>query len=298
MRKRMHPVVLSIVTMLFIAPASVATAQQGTGPSDAKSSSPKQPSATSERSAERSLVSFKDGRLSVAVQGRSLERLASEISNGSGVPILVDSALAKALVTANLQNLPLDEGLRQILKNYDAFFFYGIDEDGPASLKVVWVYPKGNGRGMAPVPPEKWASTKELEKRLSDSNPEVRARAIEALIERKRGQAADAVAQALKDSDNQVRTQALYRAAQSGVDIPVNTVRSLALNDPSADVRFLALQSMANNPGVRAVAEWLLNDPSEPVRLEAQEILQRLDSGSQSPESNQTPQDQMQQPNQ
>ena len=282
--------------MLFMAPASVAAAQQATGPSGAKPSSSKQPSTTS--SAEKSRVSFRGGRLSVAVQGGTLPRLASTISDRSGVPILLDSALAKALVTARFQDLPLDEGLRQILRNYDTFFFYGVDKDEPASLKAVWVYPKGEARGLAPVPPEKWASTKELEKRLSDSSPEVRARAIEALVERNRGQALQAVTQALKDGDAQVRTRALYRAVQSGVDLPSNTVRSLALSDSSADVRFLALQSMANDPDVRAIAESLLNDPSEPVRLEAQEILNRLDSGSQPPESNQTPQDQVRPPNQ
>jgi hypothetical protein len=242
-------------------------------------------------------VAFKGGRFSVDVQGHALETVASEISDGSGVPIMLDSAVAKNLVTAKFQDLPLDEGLRQILKNCDTFFFYGAANDGPASLKVVWVYPKGTAQGMAPVPPEKWASTSELEKMLSDPNPEVRGLAVEALIEQKSLQALGAVMQALKDSDDQVRTRALYGAAKSGIDLPPDTVRSLALNDASPNVRFLALQSMANAPDVKTIAESLLNDPNEPVRLEAQEILSRLEPASQPPESDQTPQNQMQQPN-
>ena len=283
-----------LVTTLSISMFPGAAMAQKPAPSSGSDRAVEQPT----HSSQMRSVAFKDGRLSVAVQARSLVDLASQISDRSGVPILLDSALAQYSVTAKFQDLSLDEGLRQILKDYDAFFFYGVDSNGPASLKVVWVYPKGKARGMAPVPPEKWASTKDLEKMLSDPNPEVRGRAIEVLIERKRGQALDAVTQALKDTDDQVRTRALYGATKSRVDLPLDTVRALALSDASADVRFLALQSMANNPDVRAIAESLLNDPSDPVRLEAQEILGRLDSASQPEQTDQTPQpqDQVQQP--
>jgi len=242
-------------------------------------------------------VTFKDGRLSINTQRLSLQHLASEISNKAGVPVILDGAVANESVSISFHDLPLDEGLRQVFKDNDAFFFYGSVKGEPAALKVVWVYLKGKARGIEPIPPEKWASTKELEKMLTAPDPVVRGLAIKAIVEREGGgKALDAVAKALKDADDRVRADALYGATNAGLELPMNSLRDLALNDASADVRFLALQSMANNSDAKSVAEQALNDPSEPVRLEAQEILQLLHK--QSPEPTQPPQSQPQPPNQ
>jgi hypothetical protein len=184
------------------------------------------------------------------------------------------------------------------LDKYDAFFFYGAEKQEPSSLKTVWVYPMRAGRGMAPVPPESWGSTKELEPMLDDPDPKVRARAIAALVGRKREGALDAVLDALRDSDEQVRTEALYGASKAGLDLPAESLRDLALNDASADVRFLALHSLANSPDAQSVAEMALNDPSEPVRDMAQEILRHL-AAKPSPTPGQTAApDQQEPPNQ
>jgi hypothetical protein len=183
------------------------------------------------------------------------------------------------------------------LDKYDAFFFYGAEKQEPSTLKSVWVYPMRAGRGIAPVPPESWGSTKELEPTLAEPDPKVGARAIATLVERKREGVLDAVIEALRDSDDQVRTEALYGAAKAGVDLPEESLRDLALNDASADVRFLALQSLANSPDARSIAEMALNDPSEPVRGLAQEILHRL-SGKPSLTRGQTALDQQQPRNQ
>jgi hypothetical protein len=177
------------------------------------------PASVGTQSGQGSPVSFKDGRLSVYAQDRSLERLIDEISAKSGIPIVL-SDVGSQLVSANFQNLPLDEGLRQILSKYDAFFFYGADEQHPSSLKAVWVYPKGKARGVEPVPPEKWASTKDIEAMLADKDPEVRGRAIESLVERKGEVALDAVLKCLHDDDAQVRTQALYEAVNASLQVP------------------------------------------------------------------------------
>jgi len=241
-------------------------------------------------------ITFKDGRLSINNQRLSLQHLASEISNKAGVPVILDGAVANESVSISFHDLPLDEGLRQVFKDNDAFFFYGSDKGEPAALKVVWVYLKGRARGIEPVPPEKWASTKELEKMLTAPDPMVRGHAVKAIVEREGGKALDAVAKALKDADDGVRADALYGATNAGLELPMNSLRELALNDASADVRFLALQSMANNVDAKSVAEEALNDPSEPVRLKAQEILQLLHK--QSPEPTQPLQGQPQPSNQ
>lgn len=239
-------------------------------------------------------VVFKEGRLSVSVHKSSLEWVLEEISRKGGVAIMRAEGVGEERISIQFQNLPLDEGLRRILKDHDAFFFYGVEETSAgvrekstggkasAALRALWVYPKGQARGLAPVPPETWASTKEFEQKLTDPNPEVRARAVYTLIERKGDQALDAVLQALIDRDDQVRTRALYGALSSGVDVPADFLSDLALHDKSSDVRFLALQGLAENPNARTVAELALGDPNEHVRLKAEEILLQLDSATQS----------------
>jgi hypothetical protein len=258
---------------------------------------PNLPAQPVEASSQSSTVTFKEGRLSANIQNRSLESLAEEVSAKAGVDIILCGDVGSQTVSLNFRNLPLDQGLRRILDKYDAFFFYGVEKQEPSSLKSVWVYPMREGRGIAPVPPESWGSTKELEPMLADPDPKVRARAIAALVGRKGEAALDAVLEALRDSDDQVRTEALYGAAKAGVDLPEESLRDLALNDASADVRFLALQSLANSPDAGSVAEMALNDSSEPVRGEAQEILRRL-SGKRSPRPGQTAPDLQQPPNQ
>lgn len=236
---------------------------------------------------QESGVTFKDGRLSVRIEKRPLESLMDEISTKAGVPLVLSEDVGGQVVSLNFQNLPLDEGLRRILKKYDAFFFYGVDEQDASSLKVVWVYPKGQGRGMAPVPAEKWASTKDVEAMLADKDPAVRGRAIETLVQRKGEAALDAVLKSLQDDNDQVRTRALYGAVRAGVQVSEAVLYNLAVNDASPDVRLLALQGLSNGPDARRMAERALDDPSEPVRVQAREILTRLDAEAEANQSEQ-----------
>jgi HEAT repeat protein len=199
--------------------------------------------------------------------------------------ILVGGVGENQRVSVQFQDLPLDEGLRRILKDQDAFFFYGVEDNASASLRVVWVYPKGRGNGLAPTPPETWASTIELEGRLADPDPEARARATEALIERKGGAALDVVLQALKDRDDQVRNRVLYKALNSGIKLPSDFLYQLVLTDPLLEVRFMAITAFAEDPNmgaddlnnVKALAkEVMTTDPSSEVRNQAQQILDQL----------------------
>ena len=218
-----------------------------------------------------------NGLLSMSVRARPLALVLADVSQAGGVPIMLNDAQAgNQPLTLRFQDLPLDQALLRILKGYDVFFSYGADQQGVPGLNAVWVYARGRGRGLAPISPELWASTKEIEKRLDDANPEIRGKAIEALASRKGAGAVDAIFAALKDDHSHVRTQALYGAMTAGISLPGETLSTLALTDPSADVRFLALEALAGDPNVGALAEQALTDPSPQVQQKGQEILTRM----------------------
>lgn len=225
-------------------------------------------------------ITVKDGRMTVYVENRPLEWVLEEISRKASLAIVRGGSVGSERVSARFRDLPLDEGLRQILSEHDAFFFYGVWKKSTAALRVVWVYPKGRGQGLAPVPPEEWASTEELQREVrTNPDPAARAQAVEALVERKRDGARDVVLGALQDSDDEVRTRALYGALSAGVTLPADSLAAMALNDQSSKVRFLALEVLAVDPGtvdLRAIAEQARNDPNPLLRKKAEEILGRF----------------------
>ncbi len=226
-------------------------------------------------------VIFKDGLVTLRAKNRPLNWFLNEISREAGVAVVMAEGVGEERLSIDFKNLPAEEALRQLLQEYDAFFFYSGEGMMPASLRVVWVYPKGQGQGLQPIPPEKWASTKELEKRLGDPDPDVRARSIEALIDRKGNQALEVVLKALGDQEAQVRTQALYQAISAGLELPENVLIDLALSDSSSSVRFMALEALATGPEAHWIAQRALNDPSPDVQQRAQEILKALEAASQ-----------------
>ena len=295
---RRCPVAICLTSLLSIPSFAAGGSGQQGGPASSGRETAVTASQTNSPANAGPAVTLKDGRLSVHAHNWSLGSLTDEISAQAGVPIVISEEAGSQLVSITFQNLPLEEGLRQILSKQDAFFFYGVDEQEPSSLKVVWVYPKGQGRGMAPVPPDKWASTKDLEAMAGDKDPRARSRAIDALIERKGAAAVEVVLKALQDSNDEVRAQALYGAVRAGVQLSDGVLSNLLVNDPSPDVRLLALQSLSNGPDARSVAEHAIDDPSEPVRTEAQEILTRLDEESKQSEQPNPPPGDEQQPTQ
>jgi len=283
-------------------PSDVRPAPPGNAPSADKPALAKPSPALAKPSEARPILTVQEGRLTVQVQNRPLDWVLDEISRQGRVAIAKPAGGSSERVSVHLRDVALDEGLRQILKDYDAFFFYSADKKGPASLRAVWVYPKGQARGFAPVPPEAWASTRELRNEAeTNPDPAARARAIEALVERRGDQAADVVMGALQDGDDDVRTRTLYGALGAGVAIPPDLLAHLALADSSPNVRFLALQALATDPKAKAsvdvagVATQALNDPSPHVQIKAREILARREQAAQRPAASQPVQGQRQQ---
>jgi len=276
-RKPVGLLIVGVFGLLSAAMAQQAPPPSGPNPQQTQSASP------TVQSAGREYFNVKDGRLNLKLQNRPLEWILETLSDGSGVAIITAEGVGAERVTLELKDVPLEEGLRKILKDHDSFFFYAGDQDSPASLKAVWVYAKGRARGVKPVPVEQWASTKELEGRLNDPDPEVRSKALVALVERRGAGARDAVLKALKeDKDTKVRMRALQAALSRNLDLPDESVMGM-LYDASETIRFLALDYLSEHPNAQALAQQALVDPSEHVRNKAREILERLDQAARPP---------------
>ncbi len=293
---------LSLVAILSSAPDTMAHRPAGSRPAAPNDAlSPGKPEAA-KPTVPQSSVTFTDGRLTVQIQNSRLEWVLEEISRQSRVAIVRAAGVGGERVSLDLQGLPLDEALRQILTDHDAFFFYSVEKEAPALLRAVWVYPKGRGRGLAPVPPEEWASTRELRKEATaNPDPGARARAVEVLVERSGDQAVAVVGAALRDRNDDVRTRTLFGALRAGLPIPADLLAQLALADPSPNVRFLALDGLAADPKARAtvdvarIAMQALNDPSPHVRIKAQEILKQREPAGRRPGPSQPAQGRWQQ---
>lgn len=277
---------LVVATVIVVVPRAIAEGLKKP-PAATSSESKGQPSSGNSTVArpihERPTITFNDGKLTMQLQNRPLPWVLEAISREARVAIVTPEGIGDESISAQARDLPVDQVLRQILASYDAFFFYGVVKEAPATLRVVWVYPKGRGQRYVPEPPDTWASTKELvDDARTNADPLVRARAVSTLVDRKGQQALDVVLGALQDRDDDVRTDALYAALKGNVSIPKETLARMALSDPSPSVRFLALDNLAGDPDARvavdlaAVATQALDDSSHHVREKAREILQRL----------------------
>jgi hypothetical protein len=243
-------------------------------------------------------LAIEGGRLTANIERCPLLQVLDELTSKTQIAITAADGLGEDLVSIQLKKVPLDEALRVLLKGYDAFYYYGVEKDGPAALRAVWIYPKGRARGLRPVPPEAWASTKDLEAALADSDPAVREKAYEGLIARPDPRSRDLVLQALRgrrESDDDLRQRIFQSALTQGMELPQEVLVELVSSDRSEQMRWMALDTLSFRGNAKTAAEAALNDPSETVRARAREILAALEAAAQrskrpAPESQPLPQ--------
>jgi hypothetical protein len=223
-----------------------------------------------------------DRTLSITATRLTLHSVLSDISVQAKLPIVLSESLGNERVSVRLEAVPLEEGLKQLLAAYDAFYLFGPSESEKAkpstSIKGVWVYPKGVGLELEPVPPTLWASTQELEARLEDPDPGVRSDAYEALIERLGARGVPIVRRGLADGNGGVRLGTLTAALDAGVDIPSADLHALVLSDSVQWIRLLALEAVETKPEAISIAASVKDDQDEAIRNAAQLLLERLES--------------------
>jgi HEAT repeat protein len=224
-------------------------------------------------------VSITDGALTLAADRQSLSAVLGAISSRTKIPIVVSDSLADARVSIALRAVPLEEGLRGLLAPYDAFYFLSADDGKAASIRTIWVFARGEGHDLEPVPPAVWGSTKELETQLDNTDPGIRSETIEALIERLGDRGLPTVLRGLSDPDEGVRLATLSAAADAGIEIPANDLHTVVLTDQSQPVRLAALEELSSRPEAEAVARSLRDDVDLVVRNRARQMLGEQEIG-------------------
>jgi hypothetical protein len=245
-------------------------------------------------------VSVIGGRLNIDVIDRPLRAVLQQIADQAGMSLFVSDEVGDALVSLRAENLALDTGLKTLLADTDSFLLYGRTKASSQGIVGMWVYARGQGPNFAPMPVDNSSSPARMDGVPADAAPEVRARSVEALVERRGSAAVPAVLQAADDEDALVRSRALDVAVNSGLELPADVLIRRIQVDPSAEVRFIALAGLAtlldpsgrvvSNAEVRAISELALNDPNAEVRWQAQQNLQTLsalDDALSQPESEQ-----------
>lgn len=186
-------------------------------------------------------------RLSLAVSYKSLRTILDEVYRQSGITVVLSDEIRDARVSLRFDDYPVERGLQRLLSQYDSFFFFSPSDDGSARLTTVWVYPKGRGQGLAPVPSPLEANSDDLRQEALDPDLLKRAAATATLIERNGNDAVETVKTGLADPDAQVRIQTLDAALRTAVDLAPDLLRALAQQDPSPTVRALALVGLTEN---------------------------------------------------
>ena len=227
------------------------------------------------------VVTLDAGQLTIRAANVPLEAVLADLSTRTGIPIEAASALESHHISASVKPAPVEQALRELLKNYDAFFLYSAAARKGAPLTGVWVYPRGAAANLRPVPPEAWASTKDLEIALADADGSIREQAYEALLSRADRRSQNLVLLAIRgasEADAELRQRILSSAISRGMEIPRDVLADLVRADASEEIRVIALDGLAGDPESRDAVSPALSDPSEIVRDRARDILAELDA--------------------
>lgn len=201
--------------------------------------------------------------LTVSQQNVRLSTLLQDISHQSNIVFhnMLEIDFDDEMISAELDGVPLETGLRTLLAGYDSFFYYA--STAPMTeLQSVWVYPLGHGKTVAPVPAGGIASARNDAENSVDEIIDV-----ENLLDL-----------AQNDGDETQRLRALLRLTDTGIVPSRDWLEKVLLSDRSEAMRLEAfhtlMQSMElSTQDMRALANLAMSDTNETLRNEAQQLL-------------------------
>ena len=219
-------------------------------------------------------VAVEKGRISCDIRTAPLSQVLTALAERTGVTFVPADTIRGDDITLEMTNVPLEAGLRRLLRRYDTFMSYGASENSP-SLRTVWIYPKGLGAALQPVAQDSLGAA-DIRQRVTDPDPRVREEAYAALISRDDETSRELLTYALRgaEADEGLREQLLTEIINQAVKLPSDLLTDLTRTDTSELIRLRALDALVDDPaGVDAAAAAAAGDPSPMVRERAEQIL-------------------------
>jgi hypothetical protein len=236
-------------------------------------------------------IQFDNDVLTVKVKDASLKELLDEISRQSGL-FVVGSGSLNEKITIQFDQLPLDEGMRLILRRHSFALAYAQQTPGERHSTVprptkLWIFSnKGDyplqttfvadnrRRGALKVMPP---DMRRLQAALTSGDSSEREDAVDALGESKRLEAVPLLRLALKDADEDVREAAVEALEEIGGDKAAQAL-AVALEDEDSWVREEAVEALGEIGGETSMGllERALTDEDESIRETAEDILAEL----------------------
>ncbi len=248
----------------------------------------RQPTAPPARPSRRAGGERDVQRVSLHVQRTALAMVLQEIKAQTGITVTTQVHTPAAVVTIDLDNVPVDQALKQLLGAFDLVLLYRGNLAPSRSLTAVWIYPPGQGDSALPGD----AAARGLRDRIRLGEPAARAQAYEEFLLHPDRLPSTVLEDGLRDKDAQVRQRVLAQALVTQVVVPAETLKRLALTDPDPQVRQTALTVLNSQPDlgrqqVEQIAQAASTDPDPAVYSTAMELLANLDAtrSSETPET-------------
>jgi len=246
------------------------------------------------------VLTLKDNHLSAKIVTVSLINVLEKLAQLTNVETSLDRSVANETVSAEFNNLPLEEGIRRILqgKSYALTYARTSFSNGRTPVpKVVEirVVSKNSGPGTAQRDADFMIVSRGREGSLGTSDagkdraresaatidPQARMTAITTLkeeAEEKRMETLQAVIAGLSDEDSQVREAALEVLKDGDGPVPLEPLSEVALRDASPEHRMDALMLLAERNGQAALGplNQAVNDPDPGVSEMARTLLKTL----------------------
>ena len=142
-----------------------------------------------------SVVQVREGLLTVKVRNIPLKRVLKEIAGQTEIK-LVFNGQTDAMISADISDIPLEKGLRRLIRGMNYAFIYGPKETkrGRSEIREIIIYPEAEESPLKAIrpppmsrperqPPEKSekAPPESLFDALRDKSPEVREEAVHRL---------------------------------------------------------------------------------------------------------------------
>jgi len=240
---------------------------------------------------ETCVVRFFNGDLSVRVKAFSLHELLEEIARQGGFRLVSYAALDER-VNLKFQQLPLEQGLRRILRHRSYLLEYAwLTPNKPlsagAQASTLWILPQGEQEDSAPRAvveqpisgnsSEHWATEfSRLQAILASGQSGDREEAVLEFGDSGHTDAVPILSLALGDEDEDVRAAAVSALVEIGSAEAANAI-SIALTDENPNVRAEAVDALGEIGGKISmdVLEQALADDDPSVREAAAEILRQ-----------------------